>query len=102
MCLSVDGRRERTGDTDKRRTETLQSVREGGSVPGYVDDIVIWRLKRFTDRVPDLIIAPGHDLAPLQTAHSQHLIIHGIRPPGSATSPARTPDILQRVVPKPM
>jgi N-acyl homoserine lactone hydrolase len=62
----------------------------------------IWRLKRFKDLVPELIVVPGHDLAPLQAAHSPDIIVHGIQPPAAATPAVRTPNLLQRVVPKPM
>lgn len=62
----------------------------------------IWRLKRLKDLVPELIIAPGHDLAPLQAAPSRYIIIHDIAPPDASPSPRPTPDALRRVVPKPM
>lgn len=69
-------------------------------VPKWWDHI--WRLKRFKDLVPELIVAPGHDLAPLQAAHAPDIIIHEIRPPDTKAPAQRTPDLLQRVIPKPM
>jgi N-acyl homoserine lactone hydrolase len=75
--------------------------------PAFVVDVAkwwdhIWRLKRFKDLVPELIVAPGHDLAPLQAVHSPDIIVHEIRPPAAETPAPRTPDVVQRVIPKPM
>lgn len=62
----------------------------------------IWRLKRFKDLVPELVVAPGHDVGSLQAAHTPDIVVHEIRPPAAATPVARTPGVLERVVPKPM
>lgn len=75
--------------------------------PTFVVDVAkwwdhIWRLKRFKDLVPELIVAPGHDLAPLQAVHSPDIIVHKIRPPAAETPAPPTPNVVQRVFPKPM
>lgn len=61
----------------------------------------IWRLKRFKDLVPDLVVLPGHDLRPLLALHHPNIVVHEISPPPEATMPAPTPNLLERVIPKP-
>jgi len=62
----------------------------------------IWRLKRFKDLVPELIVVPGHDLGPVQRVHVPEIIVHEshVAPPTPRATP--TPGALQRVIPRPL
>ena len=60
----------------------------------------IWRLKRFKDLVPELIVFPGHDVGPVRAAGAKEIIIHPYKPPEAQIT--ATPDRLQRLIPKPM
>jgi len=70
-----------------------ESVRYAAK-PAAADDLRqwwdhIWRLKRFKDLAPELIVLPGHDLEPARKAASKDIIIHeAVRPDAGAT---RTP-----------
>lgn len=60
----------------------------------------IWRLKRFQDLVPELIVLPGHDLGPARTADTKDIVVHPYKPPEAQVT--ATPDRLQRLIPKPL
>ncbi len=59
----------------------------------------IWRLKKFKDLVSDLIVVPGHDLGPLQSAHARGVIVHAFRPPAAAAHPTSSPNSEHQVFP---
>ena len=59
----------------------------------------IWRLKRFKDLSPDLLVVPGHDLEPLLTAGAVDVTVHPFAPPPSASP---TPRPIERFLPGPM
>jgi N-acyl homoserine lactone hydrolase len=59
----------------------------------------IWRLKKFKDLVSDLVVVPGHDLAPLQSAHAKGVIVHEFRPPEAEAHPTATPNAWQQIFP---
>ncbi|MFQ5664946.1 MAG: MBL fold metallo-hydrolase [Candidatus Binatia bacterium] len=61
----------------------------------------IWRLKRFKDLVPNLIVLPGHAREPILAARSKQIIVHDFRPPAGRLSPAPTPNRLRRLIPQP-
>ena len=61
----------------------------------------IWRLKRFKDLVPELIVVPGHDLQPLQSVHAREIVVHAFTP-GASGRPTPTPNALRRLLPAPM
>ena len=58
----------------------------------------IWRLKRFKDLVPQLIVLPGYDTS--AAASSTNIVVHPYTAPPETGTP--TPDVLQRLIPKPM
>jgi N-acyl homoserine lactone hydrolase len=60
----------------------------------------IWRLKRFKDLVPELIVVPGYDLGPARLAGARDIVIHPFKGPEAGATP--TPGRLQRIIPKPM
>lgn len=62
----------------------------------------IWRLKRFKDLVPELIVLPGHDPGPAQGAHVKEIIVHEFRAPDDTAHATPTPDTLHRLLPQPM
>lgn len=62
----------------------------------------IWRLKKFKDLVPELIVVPGHDLAPIRAVHTNEINVHPFAPPSADTSPTPTPSALERIIPRPM
>jgi len=62
----------------------------------------IWRLKRFKDLVPELIVVAGHDLQALQNAHDREIVVHAAASPERAGRPTPTPNTLQRLLPAPM
>jgi N-acyl homoserine lactone hydrolase len=62
----------------------------------------IWRLKRFKDLVPALIVVPGHDMAPARDAHMKEIIVHELPTPEAAARTTPTPDALHRLLPQPM
>ena len=62
----------------------------------------VWRLKRFQDLVPELIVVPGHDAQPARAARSTELIVHEPALGPSAPPARRTPGVLDRVIPRPM
>ncbi len=62
----------------------------------------IWRLKKFKDVVPELIVLPGHDLQPIVGVESKDIVVHEIVPPATAAHPTPTPGLLQRLIPKPL
>ena len=62
----------------------------------------IWRLKRFKDLVPDLIVLPGHDLSSIGTLHSRDIVVHPFAPPRADTSATPTAGMLDRIMPRPM
>jgi N-acyl homoserine lactone hydrolase len=62
----------------------------------------IWRLKRLKDLVPELIVLPGHDVEAARRAPNKDIVFHeppSRTPTGDATP---TPDLLHRLIPKPM
>jgi glyoxylase-like metal-dependent hydrolase (beta-lactamase superfamily II) len=69
-------------------------------IEGWWDHI--WRLKRFKDLVPDLIVVPGHDVAPARDAHLKEIIVHEVPTPDDAARATPTPDTLHRLLPRPM
>lgn len=62
----------------------------------------IWRLKRFKDLVPELIVVPGHDLAQIGALHADGITVHPFAPPHADTPATPTAGILERIMPRPM
>jgi N-acyl homoserine lactone hydrolase len=62
----------------------------------------IWRLKRFKDLVPELIVLPGHDLASIGTPHARDIIVHAFAPPHADAAATPTAGLLERIMPRPM
>jgi N-acyl homoserine lactone hydrolase len=62
----------------------------------------IWRLKRLKDRVPELIVLLGHDVEAARRATTKEIIFHEPPPSRIAGQPTPTPDLLHRLIPKPM
>jgi N-acyl homoserine lactone hydrolase len=62
----------------------------------------IWRLKRFKDLVPDLIVLPGHDLAAISAARAHDIVVHPFAPPEAEVSATPTAGVLERIMPRPM
>ena len=62
----------------------------------------IWRLKRFKDLVPALIVLPGHDLDPIRAVHAPDIVVHPFAPARADTSPTPTAGVLERIMPRPM
>jgi N-acyl homoserine lactone hydrolase len=62
----------------------------------------LWRVKRFQDLVPSLIVVPGYDLSPIESATIPDVIVQV--PPKAAASPrpVPTPALLERLLPHPM
>src|SRR5262249_25054758 len=59
----------------------------------------VWRLKRFKDLVPDLIVLPGHDVAAARQARGKDIIFHEPRATEPAGAPSPTPDMVHRLLP---
>jgi glyoxylase-like metal-dependent hydrolase (beta-lactamase superfamily II) len=58
----------------------------------------IWRLKRFKDLVPQLIVTPRCDLAPLRSAHQSDIVVHEAVISDEKSDALPTPDRLQRLL----
>ena len=75
--------------------------------PAQVEDfdqwwMNIWRLKRFSDLVPDLLVAPAFDVSALRGANVASITVAAFdKPPEKATA-SPTPDHLRRMLPAPM
>lgn len=61
----------------------------------------IWRLKRFKDLVPDLIVLPGYDPGPAERARLNEIIVHHVPTPDDMARATPTPDTLHRLIPQP-
>jgi glyoxylase-like metal-dependent hydrolase (beta-lactamase superfamily II) len=60
----------------------------------------LWRLKKLKQLVPDLVVLPGHDLAPARAAASKQLAVHELEQERPVPTP--TPEALRwRRVPLP-
>ncbi len=62
----------------------------------------IWRLKRFKDLVPDLVVVPGRDLTAVGALHTRDIVVHPFAPPQADTSATPTAGVLERIIPRPM
>ena len=62
----------------------------------------IWRLKKFRDLVPELVVLPGRALQPVPAVRSKAILIHESEPAPTDGPPTPTPNVLQRFIPKPM
>lgn len=62
----------------------------------------IWRVKRFKDLVPELVVVPGHDLAQISVQHAENIIVHPFAQASTDTSPPPTAGVLERIMPRPM
>lgn len=62
----------------------------------------IWRVKRFKDLVPELVVVPGHDLAQISAQRAENVIVHPFAQPSADTSPTPTAGVLERIMPRPM
>lgn len=62
----------------------------------------IWRLKRFKDLVPDLVVVPGRDLAAVGALHARDIVVHPFAAPRQDAAPTPTAGVLERFIPRPM
>jgi N-acyl homoserine lactone hydrolase len=61
-----------------------------------------WRLKRFKELVPELVVVPAHDLQPLEEAKSRRIIVHTAPEIDAPPLATPTPSTLERLIPRPL
>jgi N-acyl homoserine lactone hydrolase len=61
-----------------------------------------WRLKRFQELAPELVVVPGHDTTALTAAALRSVRVHDPLPVAAPQRPTPTLSPLQRVMPRPM
>jgi len=59
----------------------------------------IWRLKRFADLAPELLVMPGYDVTAVQAAGLKDVVVHPFSPPPASTTTSPTPALWRRLLP---
>jgi N-acyl homoserine lactone hydrolase len=86
--------------------DDMAAVRENlryAAKPGSAYDLAqwwdhIWRVKKFMDLVPELIVLPGHDLGAIEGLGSKDVVLHPFSSPTESHA-TPTPGPLQRFLP---